>query len=150
MNQEMRILRTSISEVFEKMFFLYLESADRVVGSSGLKASIEFRGPHDGAVELYFSLELLTVMAQNMLSLPAHDVGDSERDDCAREAANMVCGNFLAILDPSRRYELTIPTCVVVDTIAAMIPEDVRRLDFVLDGKAWVMTAVLSKGSDQP
>lgn len=140
MRQTMRTLETSIFDVFEKMFFIYLESVDPAQAEPSLKTSIEFGRQGEGMVNLYFSKHFLTTMAQNMLSLEADEVTDAEREDCAREAANMVCGNFVAMLDSEKGYDLTIPLC----EHDRGVPSGDERIDYAADGVPWVMTVTLS------
>ena len=144
MQQRMTILETSIFDVFEKMFFLYLEPAESTDANACLKASIEFGKPGEGKISLYFSEPFLMSMARNMLSSEAQELTDGDREDCAREATNMVCGNFLAMLDPSRRYDLTIPRCEGVGALSTSEAESGERLDYTIDDAPWAMAVILS------
>ncbi|MDD5475793.1 MAG: chemotaxis protein CheX [Syntrophales bacterium] len=147
MKRTMMMLAASISEVFEKMFFLYLEMTEERHNGPFLKASISFSGSESGVLDMYFSESLLTSMAQNMLSLEAGKIGKDEREDCAREAANMVCGNFLAAMEPARRYDMTIPRCIEVDTMQEEDAQaDGRRMDYSSGGTNWALAAILSAG----
>jgi len=47
---------------------------------------------------------------RNMLGLDDEEVTDYLKEDCVREAINMVCGNLLRTYDSSRIFNLSIPT----------------------------------------
>lgn len=145
MNRTMMTLAASISEVFETMFFVYLEMTEQEHKGPFLKSSISFSGSESGVLDLYFSDSLLTSMAQNMLSRDADEIGTNDREDCAREAANMVCGNFLATVDPTNRYDLTIPGCTEVEAMEVNDGQARgRRLDYAAAGTNWALVAILS------
>ncbi len=150
MKRPMTTLATSISDVFEKMFFIYLEMAEEKHEGPFLKSSMSFSGSGSGALDLYFSDSLLTSMAQNMLSLDAGEIGKNDREDCACEAANMVCGNFLATMDPASCYDLTIPRCIEADTVEVNDGQTRgKRLDYSAGGTDWALVAVLSGVFDE-
>lgn len=144
MRQTMKMLETSIFEVFEKMFFLYLEPVKPTGADPCLKASISFTGAGEGTVDLYLSSDLAIRMAQNMLSIEADEVDDNQREDCAREAVNMICGHFLAMTDRNGHYDLTIPRCGPVDGPA---PDSTGRLDYGVGDEKWAMTMILSESA---
>jgi hypothetical protein len=62
-------------------------------------------------MKLYLSDGLAALMVQNMLSLSEEEVTDSLKEDCAREAINMVCGNLMRNYDSSQIFNLSIPVC---------------------------------------
>ncbi len=142
MQRTMKILETSIFDVFEKMFFVYLEpcGAASVPGDPYMKATIAFDGPMNGEINAYFSKPFLSLMAQNMLSVNRGEVTDEMREDCAREAVNMICGHFLSLVDPGRQYELTVPECGPAADTAS---ED-ERLDYAADMMPWAVAVSLS------
>ncbi|MCK9273931.1 MAG: chemotaxis protein CheX [Syntrophales bacterium] len=113
MARMMKMLENSISEVFEKMFFILL-LPDTAAGSAGEyeRASvIHFNGFESGCVKLSVSNTILEVMVHNMLNICEEDVSEEEKEDCIKEAVNMVCGNFLAAFDKDSLFELSIPEC---------------------------------------
>ena len=105
--QEM--LMNSIFEVFEKMFFVFLEPLDEDV-KYDMISSINFTGPVSGEINVFFTIGLAETMVQNMLSLNRKDVTEKMIEDCAKEAVNMIGGNFLHKLDSSKVFDLSIPT----------------------------------------
>jgi len=104
--QEM--LMNAIFEVFEKMFFVFFEPLDGDV-KYDMISSINFTGPINGEIKVFFSISLAETMVQNMLSLDRKDVTEKMIEDCAKEAVNMIGGNFLHKLDSSKVFDLSIP-----------------------------------------
>ena len=103
-------LKKSIFEVFEKMFFVFLEPAETYpTGKEVLKASIRFRGPRSGTLELLFAADLSMRMVQNLLLKEPDEMSDRDVEDCLKESANVVCGNFLRLFDSSLTFDLSIP-----------------------------------------
>jgi CheY-specific phosphatase CheX len=103
-------LKKSIFEVFEKMFFVFLEPAEAFpAGTEVLKASIRFRGPRSGILDLLFTADLATKMVQNLLLKDLDEISERDVEDCLKESANVVCGNFLRIFDSSLTFDLSIP-----------------------------------------
>lgn len=107
--QEM--LMNSIFDVFEKMFFVFLEPCDEDI-QYDLMTSIQFRGPLNGELKSYLSSSIASVMVQNMLGLEPREVTDKTMEDCAKEALNMIAGNFLNKLEPEAVFDLSIPAYV--------------------------------------
>ncbi len=110
MGKMREMITTSTFEVFEKMFFNFLEPVEKRAIAYDMAAEIQFKGPFEGAMKMYLSDGLVSSMVQNMLSLSDEEITDSMREDCAREAINMVCGNMLRNYDSSQVFNLSIPT----------------------------------------
>jgi CheY-specific phosphatase CheX len=110
MKKMQALLMDSIFEVFEKMFFVFLEPCTGAMGHD-LAVSIRFCGSTNGRIDAYLSESLAAFMAQNMLGLNPEEVTDNTREDCAREAVNMIAGNFLNKLDARQVFNLTLPVC---------------------------------------
>lgn len=106
------MLMTSIFEVFEKMFFTFLEplDEDEPAWNYDMVATIKFLGPNNGDMSIYLSNGLAETMVENMLNIGADDITEPLVMDISKEAVNMICGNFLRKLDVSKVYDLTIPT----------------------------------------
>lgn len=102
------LLTNSIFEVFEKMFFVFLEPLDEEIEYE-MVSSIKFSGPVNGRIEVYFSQLMAEAMVQNMLSVAESAVTEKLIEDCAKEAVNMIAGNFLQKYDSFKVYDLSIP-----------------------------------------
>lgn len=108
MKKIQELLMNSIFEVFEKMFFVFLEPFDEDI-EYNMMTSIRFVGPMKGEIRAYISDGVASVMAQNMLGLEPQDVTDKTREDCTKEALNMIAGSFLNKLDATQVFNLSIP-----------------------------------------
>ncbi len=104
--QEM--LMNSIFDVFEKMFFVFLEPYNEDI-QYDLMTSIQFSGPMKGEIRSYLSSGIASIMVQNMLGVEPKEVTDKTMEDCAKEALNMIAGNFLNKLEPREVFDLSIP-----------------------------------------
>ncbi len=102
------VLMNSIFEVFEKMFFVFLEPFDEDIRYDMI-VSIGFSGPSQGSIRAYLSKPIASIMVENMLGLDPAEVTDKSMEDCAKESLNMIAGNFLNKLEPKKVYDLSIP-----------------------------------------
>lgn len=102
------VLMNSIFEVFEKMFFVFLEPLDEEVRYDMI-ASIQFSGPMKGDIKIFLSKGIAGIMVQNMLGLEPNEVTDKTMEDCAKESLNMIAGNFLNKMEPKKVFDLSIP-----------------------------------------
>jgi CheY-specific phosphatase CheX len=107
-----KILTTSTFDVFEKMFFIFLEMSGTEMQQHDLVTSIRFTGPIGGEIRLYFSDSLVLAMVENMLSVSPSDVTPAMREDCAKEAVNMIGGQFLRTLDSTKVFHMEVPECL--------------------------------------
>ncbi len=137
--QEM--LMNSIFDVFEKMFFVFLEPYDEDI-QYDLMTSIQFSGPMKGEIRTYLSRGIASLMVQNMLGLEPKEVTDNKMEDCAKEALNMIAGNFLNKLEPKEVFDLSIPAYVKKSdrlsedshaALSLMFDSDNRYLGIVLN-----------------
>ncbi len=102
------LLMNSIFDVFEKMFFVFLEPCDEEM-KYDLATSIEFSGPVKGNLRAYLSTGIANSMVENMLGLETNEITDKTREDCAKEALNMIAGSFVHKLDAGKVFDLSIP-----------------------------------------
>ncbi|MHB9099759.1 MAG: chemotaxis protein CheX [Syntrophales bacterium] len=113
-----KILTTSTFDVFEKMFFIFLEMSGTGRQQYDLVTSIRFSGPIEGEIQLCLSESLVLAMAKNMLSMRPSDVTREMMEDCAKEATNMIGGQFLRTLDTAKIFQLTLPVCLPTKSVA--------------------------------
>ena len=96
-------------DVFEKMFFIFLEPSEDASGEYDMETCIRFRGGYlSGSMRMLFTKSLAEGMTRNLLNLDAAP-SEQQTTDCAKEAVNMVCGNFLSILEGKKVFDLSIP-----------------------------------------
>jgi CheY-specific phosphatase CheX len=140
------ILKESIFEVFEKMFFIFLEPGGRAPVHD-YEAAIRFDGPQRGAIRILFTRPVARLMVRNMLGLGNGDVTDPHMEDCVKEAANMVCGNFLVNLDASKKFTMSLPEFSARPGQPPAVSEKVYAFDFECeDGKMGVILEIEAKG----
>ncbi|WP_299979102.1 chemotaxis protein CheX [Desulfobacula sp.] len=103
-------MRFSIFEVFEKMFYIFLEPLDDESTEYDMEAAIRFEGFLSGKIRILFSMDIAKTMIQNMLGLKEDEITTQRMEDCSKEAVNMICGNFLGKLDSTKVFNLTMPS----------------------------------------
>lgn len=108
MKKTQEMLMNSIFDVFEKMFFVFLEPCDEEM-KYDMITSIEFAGSVKGDIRAYLSTGIANFMVENMLGLEGDEITDKTREDCAKEALNMIAGSFVNKLDTSSVFDLSIP-----------------------------------------
>lgn len=109
MKKVQEVMMTSIFDVFEKMFFVFLEPWDDDF-KYDMATSIHFSGTTTkGEIKAYLSAGVVRSMVQNMLSLEPEEVTDGAMEDCAKEALNMIAGSFLNKMDAKQVFDLSIP-----------------------------------------
>jgi CheY-specific phosphatase CheX len=127
------LLMNSIFEVFEKMFFVFLEPVDEDV-KYDMIASINFTGSIKGKIDILLTRDLVSAMVQNMLVVDEDGVTQKLTEDCVKEAVNMIGGNFLQKYDSSKVFDLSIPLfkneSAVFTTQEVVVSEAVWNLSF--------------------
>jgi len=126
------MMRPSIFEVFERMFFIFLESSDINNKEYEIEAAIRFNGSINGEIKILLSSSVIKAMVHNMLDLREDEIDGQNMEDCSKEAVNMICGNFLGKLDSTKVFKLSIPTFNLGCSEMSM-GRDVCRMDFDSD-----------------
>jgi len=128
----------SIFEVFEKMFYIFLEPLDIRYDEYDMEATISFDGTISGDVKVLLSRSIVKAMVQNMLGLKEDEITGQDMEDCSKEAVNMICGSFLSRLDSTKVFNLSSPSFKEPGDLES--GEDICRMDFDSDyGKIGVM-----------
>ena len=134
--------RLSIFEVFEKMFFIFLEPGDDKGNEYDIEAAISFEGFLSGAIRILLSLDILNNMLQNMLGLAEDEITTQRMEDCSKEAVNMICGNFLGKFDSTKLFKLSTPTFSQQHGSLAL-DKNACRMDFEADaGKVGIVVTL--------
>ena len=125
-NLKQTIFQT-FSEVFETMFFTFLEPLEEIPGKAELgepgayiEADIAFEGAKRGGVRFYFPSALARNITVNFLGVDEVDVNESQVLDTAKETANMAIGSLLGRIDPAGTIRLGLPQSKAGD----MLPVD--------------------------
>lgn len=136
------ITRLSIFEVFEKMFFLFIEPLDDEGGEYDMEAAIRFEGSMSGEIRILLSTDIVKTMIQNMLGLEEDEITTQKMEDCSKEAVNVICGNFLGKLNSTKVFNLSMPT-FKPECPELSAGENACRMDFDSDGgKVGVVTTL--------
>ena len=139
--QEM--LLTAIFEVFERMYYIFLERGQisnlspRNGGNYQMKSTINFSGSANGRMQIFLSGGIAETMVKNMLNLKQDEIDLPIMADCVKESLNMICGNFVRKLDPERVFDLSLPTFEMISDDGDNGPEVMDHqvdLTFVADG----------------
>lgn len=110
-----RAIFATFSEVFETMFFTFLEPLEEAPEKEELacgkfiEATIGYSGGCNGRFLFYFPWELGKNITVNFLGVDEDGVPDGQIMDTAAETANMAIGSLLGKLDPGGTASLAIP-----------------------------------------
>ena len=119
-----RVIFATFSEVFETMFFTFLEPLDEApekedLGSGRfIEAKIGYSGGCNGSFLFYFPWELGKNITVNFLGVEEDEVQDGQVMDTAAETANMAIGSLLGKLDPGGTASLAIPQASVLENFS--------------------------------
>lgn len=133
------LLMNAIFEVFEKMFFVFLEPVDEDVKYE-IIASINFTGPAKGHIDVFFTRNMAEMMVQNMLNIDAASITDKLIEDCTKEAVNMIGGNFLQKYDSSKVFDLSIPVLNYKSGVFTKQEKNACNLSFESNGSLMGIT----------
>jgi chemotaxis protein CheX len=125
-----------VSSVFEATFALAIEQVppEAVPVASMSSSLVGISGGWDGAVIIDCSPGVSVSLAAIMFGLPVNEVGRDHVEDALGELANMIGGNFKALLESS--CSLSLPTVVEGRDFRVRVPGAtiVRELHFAVDG----------------
>jgi CheY-specific phosphatase CheX len=142
MEKIQEIMGISIFEVFEKMFYIFLEPSNVLFDDYSVEADILFNGPIRGSVRMLFSLDMANAMVRNMVGLEDDEITEQDTEDCLKEAVNMVCGNLFGKLDSTEVFNLSVPTFTKHPENQGM-GESNNRMDFDSeDGRVGVIIEI--------
>lgn len=105
----------TFSEVFETMFFTFLEPVPAPPAKNGgnpgeyLEAQISYSGGCRGSFRFYFPRGLARNITVNFLGVNDEEVTESQIRDTVAETANMAIGSLLGKLDPQGKGLLAFP-----------------------------------------
>jgi len=110
MKEMKEIMMAAIFDVVEQMFYVFLEPVGDEYSDYAMEAAIQFKGDLKGEMSILVSKELAESMVHNLLGLEKGQMTKEDIEDCVKEVANMICGNFLGRLDPTRVFDLSMPS----------------------------------------
>lgn len=120
MNQAtmIRAMKTSISEVLEKMFFLPIDFLDSIDGHQHITeadcflASLSFDGDPSGCFFLCMPSSLAGSVSADFLGIREGDVTKEHITGTVQEMINMLAGNTLSNYDAQAVFNLRIPQLI--------------------------------------
>lgn len=117
-----RLTRKTFGEVFETMFFTFLEPIDELADADApvsedayIGALIAYHGPQSGSFAVYLPRRLAANITMNFLGVGEEDISDEQMLDTAKETANMAVGSLLGKIDPGGESKLDIPQAMAVE-----------------------------------
>ena len=120
-----KTMRTSISEVLEKMFFLPLDFSEAETpgelwedpGAAELMAvRLSFGGPFSGTLIFLIPRKLGVDMTADFMGIDRDAVPAEHVDQTAKEILNMIAGSTFGLLDDQAVFELGIPETTSAET----------------------------------
>lgn len=149
MDEQFRqLVYETFGEVFETMFFTFLEPIDEIPGPDAfvsddayLRADISYHGPHTGKFALYLPQRLARNITMNFLGADEEDVSDEQMLDTTKETANMAVGSLLGKIDPAGDAKLHIPEAAVLEefSVGDILQEECVFLFNTDYGPLWVV-----------
>jgi chemotaxis protein CheY-P-specific phosphatase CheC len=118
-----KTMRTSISEVLEKMFFLPLDFSEAgapeelwedPAAADLMALSLSFSGPFSGSLIFLIPRKLGTDMTADFMGVERDVVPAEHVEQTAKEVLNMIAGSTFGSLDDQAVFELGIPESVPV------------------------------------
>jgi CheY-specific phosphatase CheX len=110
MKEMKEIMMAAIFDVVEQMFYVFLEPVGDEYSEYAMEAAIQFTGDLRGEMSILVSDGLAKSMVHNLLGLETGQMTKEDIEDCIKEVANMICGNFLGRLDQTRVFDLSVPS----------------------------------------
>jgi CheY-specific phosphatase CheX len=113
-----QVLRSSVDEVLEKMFFVEAlgESPDSSPGGEKPQAEVAvqvgFLGDPPGSLTLRVTSAAARPIAADFLGCDEDSVSDRQMEEVVCELANMICGSLLSRVESATTFHLAAPQIV--------------------------------------
>jgi len=139
-------MNQAAAQVFGAMYFTPVELLDQIppehkwnLEKKYIKAAIAYNGPQQAALEFYFPITLGTNIAAGFVGLDESALSDNQIIDTMREAANMITGSFLGMIDPEGICRLGIPKAEIVNDFSPAGLADFSAMALTSDfGFLWI------------
>ena len=128
-------LRTAISDVMERMFFL-LPAPEEVIpdDNEGYSVSIGITGTPRYYIELTFNRLLARTMTASALGIPEDGVDEEIAVQCLLETANIIAGVFLLGWGRESTRDITFPVVGNEAVFGSFVPLEQARLIMQFSG----------------
>lgn len=114
-------MNQAAAQVFGAMYFTPVEMLVQVppehkwnLEDKYVKAAIAYSGPQQADLEFYFPITLGINIAAGFIGVDENALSDDQIIDTMREAANMITGSFLGMIDAEGDCRLGIPKAEIV------------------------------------
>lgn len=101
----------AVNEVFEKMYYIFLEIKDPGKLDHCKTMAVSFAGSATGMITGRLNTSLIDQMIFNALGVKMEDITEGLREDCVKECMNMTCGAFLQRFNPDTHFTMSLPFC---------------------------------------
>ncbi len=121
MSAELEAIMSQVAiDTLEKLAFMFAFSDEGEEGrpwDSMVAGSVSFTGPFSGTLVMAISIEVLQVLAANMLGLDdGEETTQDHRSDALKETINIICGNLLpAIAGDEVVFDIGVPGILPAD-----------------------------------
>jgi hypothetical protein len=119
------VVESSLSRIFETMYFAEIDSAGSgAIAScdSGVGATISFSGAASGELRIAATSRLAAQLAADFIAVETAEIAAGEERAIIRELANVACGSLLAEWMPGEQFELGIPAALEAGEIDRIWP----------------------------
>lgn len=112
-----QLLRESVDQVLEKMFFIEpmgeisVPEGDALPGDV-ISVRVPFQGEPSGCLRLRLTRNAARPIAADFLAADEGDVSDVQMSDVVCELTNMICGSVLSRADSATSFHLAAPQMV--------------------------------------
>ena len=120
-----QMVNLTVAEVFQTMFFTFLEPLDDVPLEGDWEPDVEFvmasiahTGALTGEYNFYFPMRLAKDITLNFLGIDESELEQKQIVDTVAEVANMTVGSLLGKRDPLGACTLGIPTAKVLENFS--------------------------------
>ncbi len=143
----------AVSQVFEKMFFVFAEEQKEKAGreepDQGRKAPVEeptakwvwgeigLQGATSGEIFLTLPYPLALTLAANFMGAEEKEISEAELLDAVSELNNMISGNLFSLLNKKGQYSLTRPKTELIsgEEKRKRSPDSGLKINFNADGQ---------------
>ena len=117
------VLRASVEEVLEKMFFVQgLDEPDAPSPAGGVLAELHFEGSPSGTLTLEVNGAAARTIAADFLAADENEITGQQVADVVCELANMICGSMLSKVESTSSFRLGAPKILSPEEASASQP----------------------------
>lgn len=139
-------INQAAAQVFGAMYFTPVELLAQTppeykwnLEDKYIKAAIAYSGPQQATLEFYFPITLGKNITAGFIGVDENALNDNQIIDTMREAANMIIGSLLGMIDPEGTCKLGIPEAQMVTDFSPAELADFSPMALTSDfGLLWI------------